>query len=224
MLRIYNPPTGTDAKLIDITPLSKKLTAEEEKKIADMFKATDKDGDMKVGKQELVDKVIEEYKNTGKLPDGYDNLGDYIADQMKNFGEYDKNKDGKLNIDEYTEMSTAPKLKFALSDELKKWLEDNNGWFKPYYPGKEHPVGNLPVMLKPSVPRVYDQQDPIKILPYYPPTTEEGRLAERPKILPYYPPTTEEGKLAERPIYLTDDTIAIEPAKIKEYFDQVKLY
>ena len=32
MLRIYNPPTGTDAKSIDITPLSKKLTAEEEKK------------------------------------------------------------------------------------------------------------------------------------------------------------------------------------------------
>ena len=174
-----------------------------------MFKATDKDGDMKVGKQELVDKVIEEYKNTGKLPDGYDNLGDYIADQMKNFGEYDKNKDGKLNIDEYTEMSTAPKLKFALSDELKKWLEDNNGGFKPHYPEGD------------TLPRV---NLPIKILPYYPPTTEEGRLAERPKILPYYPPTTEEEKLAERPIYLTDDAIAIEPVKIKEYFNQIKLY
>lgn len=180
-----------------------------------MFKATDKDGDMKVGKQELVDKVIEEYKNTGKLPDGYDNLGDYIADQMKNFGKYDKNKDGKLNIDEYTEMSTAPKLKLDISDEWKKLLEDKGKWFKPH-----NPLVKLPNIL----PRVYEQQDPIKILPYYPPTTEEGRLAERPKILPYYPPTTEEGKLAERPIYLADDTIAIEPAKIKEYFDQVKLY
>ena len=174
-----------------------------------MFKATDKDGDLKVGKQELVDKVIEEYKNTGKLPDGYDNLGDYIADQMKNFGEYDKNKDGKLNIDEYTEMSTAPKLKFALSDELKKRLEDNNGWFKPRYP-----EGNI-------LPRV---NLPIKSLPYYPPTTEEGRLAERPKILPYYPPTTEEEKLAERPRFHIYYPPTTEEGRLKEEIERTRLY
>ena len=186
----YNNPNVDES-----TSLKKKPSAEEEKKIADMFKAADKDGDMKLGKQELTDKVIEEYKKTGKLPEGYDNLGDYIADQMKKFGEYDKNKDGKLNIDEYTEMSTAPELKLALSDELKKWLEENGKGVKPY--PSEYPVGNLPRVIK--LPGYHDPKEYIRPLPYYPPTTEEGRLAERPKILPYYPPTTDEERWAELP-------------------------
>ena len=157
----YNNPNVDES-----TSLKKKPSAEEEKKIADMFKAADKDGDMKLGKQELTDKVIEEYKKTGKLPEGYDNLGDYIADQMKKFEEYDKNKDGKLNIDEYTEMSTAPKIdeKYVVTDEdllnLIKvhWLPRNpDGTIKLpnnkpalINPGK-YPVVKLPVGEEPAV-------------------------------------------------------------------------
>ena len=63
-----------------------------------------KDGDLKVNKQEIADKIIAEYNETGKLPEGYDNTGDYIADQMEKFKKYDLNKDGKLNIDEYINM------------------------------------------------------------------------------------------------------------------------
>lgn len=152
MLRIYNPPKSADVKSGEFTLQPKKLTAEEEKKIADMFKATDKDGDMKVGKQELVDKVIEEYKNTGKLPDGYDNLGDYIADQMKNFGKYDKNKDGKLNIDEYTEMSTAPKIDegYVVTDEdILTWIKEH---LLPRTPdGSIKLPNNKPARLNPDI-------------------------------------------------------------------------
>ena len=143
----YNNPNVDDS-----ISLKKKPSAEEEKKIADMFKATDKDGDMKVGKQELVDKVIEEYKNTGKLPDGYDNLGDYIADQMKNFGKYDKNKDGKLNIDEYTEMSTAPKIGegYVVTDEdILTWIKEH---FLPRTPdGSIKLPINKPARLNPDI-------------------------------------------------------------------------
>ena len=107
------------------------LTPEQEKAVTDAFKATDKDGDLKVNKQEIADKIIAEYNETGKLPEGYDNIGDYIADQMEKFEKYDQNKDGKLNIDEYTNMATAPKLDLSDIDfgKIKQQLEQ----YKPNY-------------------------------------------------------------------------------------------
>lgn len=112
-------------------PIKQELDPEKEKEIADAFKATDKDGDLKVNKQEIADKIIAEYKETGKLPEGYDNIGDYIADQMEKFEKYDQNKDGKLNIDEYTNMATAPKLDLSNFDieKIKQQLEQ----YKPNY-------------------------------------------------------------------------------------------
>ena len=95
-------------KPVPKSPLKQELDPEKEKEIADAFKATDKDGDLKVNKQE----IIAEYKETGKFPEGYDNIGDYIADQMRRFHNFDANDDGQLNIDEYTNMS-------SIVDELK---------------------------------------------------------------------------------------------------------
>lgn len=97
---------------IKLTPKTtiQELSAEKQKEILDNFKNTDKNSDLKVGKQELTDKIIEEYQKTGKLPEGYDNIGDYIADQMEKFEKFDKNQDGKLNIDEYTSMTTTPEF------------------------------------------------------------------------------------------------------------------
>ena len=118
-------------KPVPKSPLKQELDPEKEKEIADAFKATDKDGDLKVNKQEIADKIIAEYKETGKLPEGYDNIGDYIADQMEKFEKYDQNKDGKLNIDEYTNMATAPKLDLSDFDieKIKQKLEQ----YKPSY-------------------------------------------------------------------------------------------
>ena len=125
------------------TPLKKKPTAEEEKKIAEQFKTTDANGDMRVDKQEIAEKIINEYKSTGKLPEGYDNIGDYIADQMKNFERYDSNKDGKLNIDEYTEMATDPFKKLVLNEEdIKKILDQLRGRDK-------NPETPFPITIKP---------------------------------------------------------------------------
>ena len=151
------------------TPLKKKPTAEEEKKIAEQFKTTDANGDMRVDKQEIAEKIINEYKSTGKLPEGYDNIGDYIADQMKNFERYDSNKDGKLNIDEYTEMATDPFKKLVLSEEdIKKILDQLRGRDK-------NPETPLPITIKPM---------PYKPLPgsQFPIGKDRGTIR-----LPYYP-------------------------------------
>lgn len=151
------------------TPLKKKPTAEEEKKIAEQFKTTDANGDMRVDKQEIAEKIINEYKSTGKLPEGYDNIGDYIADQMKNFERYDSNKDGKLNIDEYTEMATDPFKKLVLSEEdIKKILDQLRGRDK-------NPETPFPVTIKP--------------MPYKPLPISQFPICKDPGIirLPYYP-------------------------------------
>ena len=127
---IFGKKEPAEIKLPEL-PLKQELDPEKEKEIADAFKATDKDGDLKVNKQEIVDKIIAEYKETGKFPEGYDNIGDYIADQMEKFEKYDQNKDGKLNIDEYTNMATAPKLDLSDFDieKIKQKLEQ----YKPNY-------------------------------------------------------------------------------------------
>lgn len=151
------------------TPLKKKPTAEEEKKIAEQFKTTDANGDMRVDKQEIAEKIINEYKSTGKLPEGYDNIGDYIADQMKNFERYDSNKDGKLNIDEYTEMATDPFKKLVLSEEdIKKILDQLRGRDK-------NPETPFPITIKP--------------MPYKPLPISQFPIGKDPGIirLPYYP-------------------------------------
>ncbi len=159
------------------TPLKKKPTAEEEKKIAEQFKTTDANGDMRVDKQEIAEKIINEYKSTGKLPEGYDNIGDYIADQMKNFERYDSNKDGKLNIDEYTEMATDPFKKLVLNEEdIKKILDQLRGRDKnpetPFpitikpMPYKPLPISQFPIGKDPGIIR----------LPYYPDNNEQPRF------------------------------------------------
>lgn len=150
------------------TPLKKKPTAEEEKKIAEQFKTTDANGDMRVDKQEIAEKIINEYKSTGKLPEGYDNIGDYIADQMKNFERYDSNKDGKLNIDEYTEMATDPFKKLVLNEEdIKKILDQLRGRDKN--PETPFPITIKPMPYKPlPISQFPIGKDPGTIrLPYY---------------------------------------------------------
>ena len=122
-LPIYEQPKKTNG-----TELKPKayLDPDKQKEIADAFKSTDKDGDLKLNKQEIADRIIAEYQKTGKLPEGYSNIGDYIADQMKKFENFDTNKDGKLNIDEYTNMSIADE--FSLNninlDDIKKRIDD----------------------------------------------------------------------------------------------------
>lgn len=157
------------------TPLKKKPTAEEEKKIAEQFKTTDANGDMRVDKQEIAEKIINEYKSTGKLPEGYDNIGDYIADQMKNFERYDSNKDGKLNIDEYTEMATDPFKKLVLNEEdIKKILDQLRG--KDKNPETPFPVTIKPMPYKPlPISQFPIGKDPGTIrLPYYPDNNGNG--------------------------------------------------
>ena len=102
------------------------LDPDKEKEIADAFKSTDKDGDLKLNKQEIADKIIAEYQRTGKLPEGYSNIGDYIADQMKKFQNFDANDDGKLNIDEYTNMLIADELSLNNInwEDIEKRIDD----------------------------------------------------------------------------------------------------
>ena len=192
-LPIYEQPKKTNG-----TELKPKayLDPDKEKEIADAFKSTDKDGDLKLNKQEIADRIIAEYQKTGKLPEGYSNIGDYIADQMKKFENFDTNKDGKLNIDEYTNMSIADE--FSLNninlDDIKKRIDD----FKKSGAGEPMFAQN-PVKTERPLIDIWTDEDKARL---------DKALADRPfgmlDILTDYDKARLDKALADRPFGMLD--------------------
>lgn len=112
---------GKGEKSVEDQIKEKEKELAELKEIQEKFNKTDKDQNGKLSKQEFSDAIVKEYQETGKLPEGYTNIGDYIADQMKDFDRYDTNKSGDLDSNEFQNLIQKAiswaKLKLAGSDD-----------------------------------------------------------------------------------------------------------
>lgn len=84
--------------------LGRTLPKEEEAVIEAAFRAYDKNKDLYVTEEEFISHILSEYMANGKkLPEGVDNISDYITKITDKFRR-NAGSDGRANIDEFKNM------------------------------------------------------------------------------------------------------------------------